>query len=312
MSDIVIKKPELNPGQVEKSLAAIDTWIHDTADKLNFFFSRMEGQTGTESASSANEKSDARLRSYVQQALQNKPDAIEREQVVAQYTGALSAGQVKLLSASEPMKEGKNYFVRWNQIVYACARKELEGETYHTPYLGNAALIPGGEHEDTKEPFVLFVEEGQEVWSLCGQGAYEALAVIVYRKVYELSEDLMVETIEGYLKGTAAEAECLKTGRLLDGIPFNGSENVKHYVQCTTAADAQVKEVWLDGFQKTTGSLLLVRFAYGNTVASPKLRINGGTQDAVYDGETLLTANAIETKKAYFFVWTGSLWELVG
>ena len=89
MSDIVIKKPELNPGQVEKSLAAIDTWIHDTADKLNFFFSRMEGQTGTESASSANEKSDARLRSYVQQALQNKPDAIEREQVVAQYTLSL-------------------------------------------------------------------------------------------------------------------------------------------------------------------------------------------------------------------------------
>jgi len=36
MSDIVIKKPDLNSKDVNRNIATVDTWIHDTADKINF------------------------------------------------------------------------------------------------------------------------------------------------------------------------------------------------------------------------------------------------------------------------------------
>lgn len=36
MSDIVIKKPDLKSTDVNRNMAMVDTWIHDTADKINY------------------------------------------------------------------------------------------------------------------------------------------------------------------------------------------------------------------------------------------------------------------------------------
>lgn len=41
MADVVIKKPDLNSDNVNKNIADIDTWIHDTADKINYFMSHV-------------------------------------------------------------------------------------------------------------------------------------------------------------------------------------------------------------------------------------------------------------------------------
>lgn len=47
MADVVIKKPDLNSDDVKKNIATIDTWIHDTADKINYFM----GHVGAENIS---------------------------------------------------------------------------------------------------------------------------------------------------------------------------------------------------------------------------------------------------------------------
>jgi hypothetical protein len=47
MSDFMIKKPNLTSKDPARNIAAIDTWIHDTADKLNFVLQRL-GYVGDE------------------------------------------------------------------------------------------------------------------------------------------------------------------------------------------------------------------------------------------------------------------------
>lgn len=41
MSDFMIKKPNLTSNDPKKNIADIDTWIHDTADKLNFVLQQL-------------------------------------------------------------------------------------------------------------------------------------------------------------------------------------------------------------------------------------------------------------------------------
>lgn len=52
MSDFMIKKPKLTSNDPQKNVADIDTWIHDTADKLNFVLQQL-GYVGDDPQPSA-------------------------------------------------------------------------------------------------------------------------------------------------------------------------------------------------------------------------------------------------------------------
>lgn len=315
MSDIVIKKPELNPGQVEKSLAAIDTWIHDTADKLNFFFSRMEGQTGTGSTGNANEKSDAYLRSYVQQALRSQALQVKEKELIAQTQIQVSAVHVKLFSVRERIRSGKVYVVSWAGSTYACTAETKTTELGEVSYLGNPYLIPelsDTSPVDTKGPFAIYQDASTELWTVVGSTEEKIeVAFRVYRRVYELPEELFVETVTGTLKGTAETAVALAQTVCMNGIAFNGSEDVNHYGLCVTAADVAEKTVEIPYFTRKEGSQALVRFAYGNSAQGITLNVSGTGAKPVYDGESPIAAGVLQAKKAYLLVYTGALWLLV-
>lgn len=52
--DIIIERPTLNKDTSRRNLAVVDSWIADTADKLNAFFSayKKSGETVTQEATS--------------------------------------------------------------------------------------------------------------------------------------------------------------------------------------------------------------------------------------------------------------------
>lgn len=82
--------------------------------------------------------------------------------------------------------------------------------------------------------------------------------------------------------GNAGSATKLQTSRTIDGVTFDGTENIVHFAMCSTAAATAAKTVTLDGFSiaptpSANGARISVQFTNGNTATSPTLSVNGGT-----------------------------------
>lgn len=74
--------------------------------------------------------------------------------------------------------------------------------------------------------------------------------------------------------GNATSATKLNTARTIDGISFDGSDNIMHYGTCNTIATTADKTVTIPGFVLTTGARVYVKFANTNTAISPTLNVN--------------------------------------
>ena len=117
----------------------------------------------------------------------------------------------------------------------------------------------------------------------------------------------------------AGTAETLKTARAIDGVKFNGSKNIKHFGECSTAAATAAKTVNVDAtnsnFVLETGAAVIVKFTTTNTaaVANLTLSVNGSTAKSIkYRGANLPSANVLSSGRIYKFVYDGTYWQLVG
>lgn len=76
----------------------------------------------------------------------------------------------------------------------------------------------------------------------------------------------------------------LTSSKLIDGVPFDGSESIKHYAVCSTSGSVAAKTVALSGFTLDMGVSLTVRFANTNTATNPTININGVGAKPIYFG----------------------------
>lgn len=76
MSDIVIKKPDLNSADMGRNMAMVDTWIHDTADKINY---RIAAQ---DKASEAIELKIKALQETVQEAVEAAANSSDQDEEI--------------------------------------------------------------------------------------------------------------------------------------------------------------------------------------------------------------------------------------
>lgn len=74
----------------------------------------------------------------------------------------------------------------------------------------------------------------------------------------------------------------------IDGVSFEGNNDVTHYAVCETPSDDTNKTVEVPGFKAEPGSEVLVDFKYENQVDRPTLNVSGtGEFPITYQGESI-------------------------
>lgn len=104
----------------------------------------------------------------------------------------------------------------------------------------------------------------------------------------------------------------LATERQIDGIDFNGTQNVIRYASCSTAAGTRAKTVSIPNFNLITGSYIIIRFANTNTASNPTLNVSGtGAKNIRWNGSNI-GPSYIRANRLYALVYTGSVYEILG
>lgn len=104
----------------------------------------------------------------------------------------------------------------------------------------------------------------------------------------------------------------LATERSIDGIDFNGTQNVIRYASCSTAAGTRAKTVSIPNFSLITGSYIIIRFANTNTASNPTLNVSGtGAKNIRWNGSNV-GSGYIRANRLYAMVYTGSVYEILG
>ena len=115
--------------------------------------------------------------------------------------------------------------------------------------------------------------------------------------------------------GNAGSATKLATARYIDGVKFDGSANVTRYATCSTAAATAAKTASITAgtFSLITGARVTVRFTYANTASSPTLNVGGtGAKSIYWHNVAIPSTQYWSAYSTLDFVYTGSVWELVG
>lgn len=99
--------------------------------------------------------------------------------------------------------------------------------------------------------------------------------------------------------------------RSIDGVNFNGEENVVHYTTCSTAAATVDKAVTLDNFVLTTGSKVYVKFTVANTASNPTLNVSGTGAKAIIFNNANIPASYLKIG-LYEFIYDGTYWNFIG
>jgi hypothetical protein len=111
---------------------------------------------------------------------------------------------------------------------------------------------------------------------------------------------------------TDGKVTALAAKRTIDGMQFDGSANIHHYAECSTAAATAAKTVTLSGFTLATGARIIVRFTVTNTAANPTLNVNGTGAKAIQYRNAAISAGYLAANRLREFVYDGSAWELIG
>ena len=126
------------------------------------------------------------------------------------------------------------------------------------------------------------------------------------------SDTTLYAPVQTTVSGNAGSATKLATARTIDGVSFDGSANITHYGECSTAASTAAKTVALTGFALATGARVAVKFTVTNTASSPTLNVNStGAKSIMYRGSAI-SAGYLASNRVYEFVYDGTDYELIG
>jgi hypothetical protein len=118
--------------------------------------------------------------------------------------------------------------------------------------------------------------------------------------------------IQTTVTGNAGSATKLATARTIDGVSFDGSANITHYGECSTAAGTAAKTVSLTSFKLATGAKVAVKFTVTNTAANPTLNVNSTGAKAIMYRGSAISAGYLAANRVYEFVYDGTDYELIG
>jgi hypothetical protein len=87
---------------------------------------------------------------------------------------------------------------------------------------------------------------------------------------------------------------------------------LNNYATCETAAGTAIKTVNCPGFELTTGTVVIVKFTYSNTAASPKLNVNSTGAKSIYKYGTTVPGTTVAASwpagSIVSFTYDGTSW----
>ena len=87
---------------------------------------------------------------------------------------------------------------------------------------------------------------------------------------------------------------------------------LNNYATCETAAGTAIKTVDCPGFELTTGTVVIVKFTYSNTAASPKLNVNSTGAKSIYKYGTTVPGTTVAASwpagSIVSFTYDGTSW----
>lgn len=112
----------------------------------------------------------------------------------------------------------------------------------------------------------------------------------------------------------AVSAGKLKNAYRIDGIAFDGSRSIGHYVICNTAAETAAKTVDIsESFALSDHrSKIVVKFTYGNSAANPTLNVNSTGAEPIFYKGVAVPANYIKPYTILELQYVGAAWQIVG
>ena len=125
------------------------------------------------------------------------------------------------------------------------------------------------------------------------------------------SNNNYIATTEWVRNYTPPSSNKLTTARSIDGINFNGEENVVHYTTCSTDATIADKVVSLDNFVLSSGSKVYVKFTIANTASNPTLNVSGTGAKAIQFNNENIPASYLKIG-LYEFIYDGTYWNFIG
>lgn len=129
----------------------------------------------------------------------------------------------------------------------------------------------------------------------------------------ELRDNITVLN-SGKLDATAnaVSATKLKTARTIDGVSFDGSAAISRYGVCSTNAKTAAKAVTINGYAMFPGSVVVVKFTYGNVANSPTLNVASLGARPITRKGVAISPEKIEVGGTYVFVYDGTNYEIIG
>lgn len=114
------------------------------------------------------------------------------------------------------------------------------------------------------------------------------------------------------ITGNAGTATKLQNSRMLDGVSFDGSSNITHYGTCYSSSSYSEKTVSCANFSLVSGSIIIVKFSYGNSASYVTLNVNYTGAKYIYYRGTYIPSSALQSDHVYMFVYDGSNYNLIG
>lgn len=103
-----------------------------------------------------------------------------------------------------------------------------------------------------------------------------------------------------------------KESKYIDGIAFDGSQDITHYARCNTSNLDVEKVVSKSDFSLLEGSFLIVTFSVSNTASEPTLNVNGtGAKAIKLDGNKLTSDNAKILQGDVLFLYRNNAFNIV-
>ena len=98
----------------------------------------------------------------------------------------------------------------------------------------------------------------------------------------------------------------------IDGVSFDGTANIVHYGECTTAGNSSAKTVAIANFTLDVGARIIVKFVNANAATDPNINVNQTGGKLIYYRGSKINSSAIKAGGVYEFVYDGEHYELIG
>jgi len=114
------------------------------------------------------------------------------------------------------------------------------------------------------------------------------------------------------IKNKITSVASLATARHIDGMSFDGTEDIAHRAACTTAATTVAKTAVLSGYALKTGGWVAVNFSNGNTASAATLNVNSTGDKSIYYKGAAVPIGYITAGATLLLVYNGTRYDIVG